>query len=106
MTASGNDDNPTNGDKASESPEDLGVLEFPCEFPIKVFGHDEDNFENWVFELVCRHVQDPSEVAATSRPSSGGKYLAVTVVVTVYDRAQLDGIYIELTGHERTLMVL
>jgi uncharacterized protein len=79
---------------------------FPCSFPLKVFGHDTGDFEALVLEVVRRHVGGDEDLAVTSRPSSGGKYLAVTVTFTAESRQQLDALYFELSQNQRVLMTL
>lgn len=82
------------------------VLEFPCQFPIKVMGHAQEDFESLVATLVRQHVPDLGEAAIRSRPSKEGNYIAVTVVVNATSREQLDAIYYELTACEHVLMAL
>ena len=82
------------------------LLEFPCEFPLKVMGLAEDGFDALVVAIVRRHVADLAEGAVRATPSSQGKYVSLTVTVRAESRAQLDGLYTELSGHERILMVL
>ncbi len=82
------------------------LLEFPCDFPIKVIGRAAPDFDALVFGLVRAHAPDLGEGALRSRHSGGGRYQAVTVVVRATSRAQLDAIYRELTACERILMVL
>lgn len=82
------------------------LLEFPCEFPIKVMGHARDDFESLVATLVRQHAPDLGEAAIRSRPSKQGKYLAVTVTVNATSREQLDAIYYALTACEHVLMAL
>ncbi|MFN2309573.1 MAG: YbeD family protein [Gammaproteobacteria bacterium] len=82
------------------------LLRFPCDFPIKVVGHGEADFELEVIARIRCHAPDLSEGAVRSRPSQGGKYLAVTVTVRATSQAQLDAIYRALTDWERALMVL
>ena len=82
------------------------ALQFPCDFPIKVVGHQHANFEMEVVARVREHVPDLGEGAVKSRPSQGGKYLAVTVTVRATSQAQLDAIYQSLSGWDRALMVL
>lgn len=82
------------------------ALQFPCDFPIKVVGHLHVNFEVEVVARVREHVPDLGEGAVKSRPSQGGKYLAVTVTVRATSQAQLDAIYQSLSGWDRALMVL
>lgn len=85
---------------------DDSPLQFPCRFPIKAVGHAEGNFDALVVEIVQRHVAVLHEGAVQTRPSQGGKYLAVTVVIEAQSREQLDNIYRELSGHERVLFAI
>ena len=82
------------------------LFEFPCTFSVKVFGLASDDFDAVVVELVRRHVPDLAEGAATTRPSRGGKYHAVTVTFEATSKGQLDALYQSLTDHERVLMSL
>jgi putative lipoic acid-binding regulatory protein len=79
---------------------------FPCSFPLKVFGHDRDDFEALVVEVVRRHVDGDEELTVSSRQSGGGKYRAVTVTFIAESRQQLDALYLELSQNKRVLMTL
>ena len=65
------------------------LLEFPCDFTIKVMGYAEDDFDALVVSLVREHCQDIAEGAVTTRTSKGGKYLSVSVTVTATSKPQL-----------------
>ncbi|MDT4332603.1 YbeD family protein [Methylomonas sp. MED-D] len=82
------------------------LLEFPCQFAIKAMGKSRDDFDAIVVEIVRRHVEDIREGAVTSRPSKGGNYTAVTVVIEATSRGQLDAIYLDLTACPDVLMAL
>lgn len=82
------------------------LMQFPCDFAIKVMGQATDNFYDLVLEIVRHHCQDFAENAVTTRPSKGGNYISVTVTIVAQSRQQLDALYQELSGHERVLMVL
>ena len=82
------------------------LLEFPCDFPIKAFGHDTGDFGALVVRLVRQHAPEVTEDAVRTRASSGGRYLAVTVTVRARSRSQLDDIYHALTAEERVLVAL
>jgi len=82
------------------------LLEFPCEFSIKAMGLATPEFDAVVVEIVRQHAPDLSEGAARIRPSSGGKYLAVTVTINATSKKQLDTIYQALTDHKLVLMSL
>lgn len=81
-------------------------LQFPCEFPIKVFGNTSDEFEIEVLTIIRKHVPDLSENALRTRPSKDGKYLALTIKITAQSKAQLDDIYRELSANPHVLMAL
>ena len=82
------------------------IMEFPCNFPIKVMGVAEENFDMLVVNIVRKHAPDLTEGAVKSRMSKQGKYVSITVTVTAKSRQQLDNIYMELTAHEKVLMAL
>lgn len=81
-------------------------LEFPTEFPIKVIGKDGDNFQAVVIEIIQRHVVDLDMARVTTRPSAGGKYIALTATFVASSREQLDALYLELSAHEQVIMLL
>ncbi|MEE8118691.1 MAG: DUF493 domain-containing protein [Gammaproteobacteria bacterium] len=82
------------------------LLEFPCEFPIKVMGRDEPGFQEIVEALVRRHVDEKTELQVALRSSRNANFVSVTLKFEVQSRDQLDNIYRELTAHELILMVL
>jgi len=81
-------------------------LSFPCDFPIKAMGRDEDDFDALVVGLVRRHSPDLLEGAVKSRRSRRGRYVSVTVTIQAESREQLDSIYMDLCAEERVLMAL
>lgn len=83
------------------------LLEFPCDFPIKVMGRDEDDdFRSEAVAIVEAEVGPLPEGAVTSQPSRNGRFLSVTVTVRAESREQLDSLYRRLSHHERVLVVL
>ena len=82
------------------------LLEFPCSYSVKAMGESGDDFDQLVFDLVALHVDNLAPDAVSSKPSSKGKYTAVTVTFTATSKAQLDAIYYALTGHERIKIAL
>ena len=85
---------------------DQSLIEYPSAFPIKVMGLQVAGFEAAML-AVARHF-DPGFDAATieRRPSSGGKYLGLTLTVTATSREQLDELYRTLSTHPMVKMVL
>ncbi|MGZ3236753.1 MAG: HP0495 family protein [Burkholderiaceae bacterium] len=82
------------------------LIEYPSEFPIKVMGAMQDDFAQTIVEVVIQH--DPTFHAGKMemRPSSQGKYLALTVTVTATSREQLDNLYRALSSHPMVKVVL
>lgn len=89
-----------------EQPSDQELFNFPCDFPVKVMGKDDGQFEFLVVTSIRKHFPDFAEAAVSTRPSKGGKYLAVTVIVKATSREQLDNLYLELTGKDEVLWAL
>ena len=87
-------------------PPDQSLIEYPSRFPIKGMGANVVGFVHAVTEVARRF--DPSFDAATVeiRPSSGGKYLGVTVTITATSREQLDELYRTLSTHPMVKVVL
>ncbi len=74
-------------------------------FPLKAIGYNADDFEAFVATVVKTHAPQSAQTTS-SRPSQGGKYLAVTVTFVAESRAQLDAIYQELKDSGRVLVAL
>ena len=87
-------------------PPSASLLEFPCQFPIKIMGLAGPDFDVLVVEIVRRHVTDLDDNAVRANRSREGKYVALTITVEAHSQSQLDALYVELSGHERILMVL
>jgi len=92
---------PISNDSRKES-----LIEYPCDFPIKVMGARVDGFA----EAMCLVAQefDPGFNPATieMRPSKAGNYLSVTLTIRATSREQLDNLYRALTGHPMVKVAL
>ena len=82
------------------------LIEYPCDFPIKVMGARVDGFAQAVIEVMLRHAPDFEPAGAEMRPSSKGNYLAVTCTFRALSQAQVDAMYRELTAHPMVKVVL
>ena len=82
------------------------ILEFPCEFPLKIMGRDETAFREAAVTIVEAHAGPVAEDAVRSRSSRDGNFIALTVTIVATSRAQLDAIYADLSAHDDILMVL
>lgn len=82
------------------------LLEFPCDFPIKVMGTRSDDFAQTVVDIVLRHAPDFAAGTVEMKLSSSGNYLSVTCTVRAHSKPQLDALYQELSGHPAVKVVL
>lgn len=82
------------------------LLEFPCEFPLKVMGRNEPGFREVVLALVETHAGTLAGDRVSQRESRDGNFLALTLRVHAESQPQLDAIYEALSAHDRILMVL
>ena len=89
-----------------EIPAEESLIEYPCRFPIKVMGVNVDGFVRAITEIARRF--DPGFDAAEIelRPSSGSKYLGVTITINATSRDQLDELYRTLSTHPMVKVVL
>ncbi len=88
----------------NEPPKSL--IDFPCAFPIKVMGVNEDAFLPTMLEVVRLHCPEFDADCIVTRESSGGKYLGLTLTVQAQNQDHLDDIYRALTGHPMAKYVL
>jgi hypothetical protein len=82
------------------------LLRFPTEFPIKIMGAASDEFRSLAIGIVTRHFGELDPASIEERPSSGGKYLGLTITVRAESKAQLDAVYTELTSCRQVLVAL
>ena len=82
------------------------LLQFPCDFPIKVMGQRQDGFAQAVLEVVLRHAPDFDAAGMEMRPSAQGNYMSLTCTIRAVSREQLDALYHELSGHPLVKVVL
>lgn len=82
------------------------LLEFPCQFPLKIMGRAEDQLAQTVLAIVLRHAPDFVGASMEMRASSGGNYVSLTCTVTATSQEQLDNLYRELSGHPLIKYVL
>lgn len=94
-------------DSSSQTPPAReSLIEYPCDFPIKVMGERVDGFVHAITHIAKQF--DPGYDASTVelRESSSGKYLGVTITVRATSREQLDELYRTLTSHPIVKVVL
>ena len=82
------------------------LIEYPCDFPIKVMGAMHDDFAQTIVELVLEYDATFDAGKVEMRPSTKGSYLGLTVTVRATSREQLDNLYRALTAHPMVKIVM
>ena len=93
-------------DKGNDAANQETLLEFPCEFPIKIMGERRDDFAQTMVDIVLSHAPDFIAESVEMRASSGGKYLSITCTIRATSKPQLDNLYRELTAHPMVKVAL
>ena len=85
---------------------DEDILEFPCDFPVKAMGYATPDFEEHIISVVTRHATLAKPRQVSTRESSGGRFLSVTVSVEARSREHLELIYSDLKEDNRVVYIL
>jgi putative lipoic acid-binding regulatory protein len=85
---------------------DATLLEFPCDFPVKITGRESAAFRTLARELVEKHTGPLDDSRVRSSLSRNGSFVSITVTVHAQNQQQLDSIYREVTAHVDVLMAL
>lgn len=85
---------------------DQSLLEFPCDFPVKIMGRESAAFRSLAREMVERHVGPVNDNCVQSSLSRNGSFVSVTITVHAQNQLQLDNIYREVSAHVDVLMAL
>ena len=86
--------------------QDSSLIEYPCEFPLKIMGPTRAGFAQAVLEVVRRHAPDFDGATMEMKTSKHGKYLSVTCTINAVSREQLDALYQELCDHPMVVLVI
>ena len=82
------------------------LIEYPCDFPLKIFGEAKPGFAQAIAEVVRAHAPDFESKTIEMRSSSNAKYISLTCTIRATSREQLDNLYRDLTSHPMVKMVL
>lgn len=82
------------------------LLEFPCDFPLKIMGSNHPEMRATIVSVVVVHAPDFDETTVEVRESSKGNYLGLTCTVRATSQEQLDNLYRALTAHPMVKVVL
>ncbi len=82
------------------------LIEFPCDFPIKVMGVRHDDLGQQLLAIVQAHNPGFDASTVEMRPSSQGNYIGYTFTIRATSQQQLDDLYRALGQHELVKLVL
>ena len=82
------------------------LIDYPCDFPIKIFGQSQPGFVQAVIEVVSHHDPDFQAGTIQTKSSSKARYVSLTCTVRATSREQMDALYQELCDHPMVVMVL
>jgi putative lipoic acid-binding regulatory protein len=75
------------------------IFNFPCDYPVKIFGKKCVEFETIVCDIISKHCGKIHPNQIKKRDSKKGNYQAITVNILATSRAQLDNMNKELQEH-------
>ena len=85
---------------------DKPLIEFPCDFPIKIIGTYSVTFNQDITTIILKHFPKTDASNISYRQSEHGNYAAVTATVYPTCQQELDALYQELTQYPGMKMVL
>jgi putative lipoic acid-binding regulatory protein len=82
------------------------LVEYPCDYPIKIMGRSRPGFAQMIVEIVVRHAPGFDPATVEMRSSREHNYLSLTCTIRAQSKLQLDSLYQELCDHPQVVMVL
>ena len=82
------------------------LIEFPCLFPVKIIGLNNDFFIDEIKEIVLKHAPNFQDCDFSHKLSEKNNYLAITVRILALNQEMLDEFYQDVTKHPHVKMVL
>lgn len=85
---------------------DQSLMEFPCDFLIKIIGKNSSEFARDITSIIHSHFPKTPADLIQGKPSQQGNYLAISATIHALDQISIDALYLELTKHPDIKMVL
>ncbi len=82
------------------------LIDFPCEFPVKIIGINSSSFINEIKEITLKHFPNFNDTALVQKPSQKNNYIAITATVFAENQDMLDAYYRDVTQNKQVKMVL
>ncbi len=90
----------------SNQQEEETLIEFPCEFPVKVMGAAVPEFHQCIETIAKKHDSEFVSEETKQKNSKTGKYVSLTLNIHAKNKNQLDCLYQELTDSELVVWAL
>ncbi len=90
----------------AEVKDEESLIDFPCDFPLKVMGSAIPEFHHRMVEIASKHDSHFNDDDTKLKHSKTGKYTSLTLNIHAENKAQLDALYQELTDCELVLWAL
>lgn len=81
-------------------------LTYPCEFPLKIFIRPDEETAARIAQLAQAQLAPGTPLSRSSRLSSGGKYMALTLNFIADDAEQLDRVIKAVTADPGVILAL
>jgi uncharacterized protein len=82
------------------------LMEFPCLFPVKIIGINNQNFIDEIKQTTLNHFPNFKEEDLTQKLSEQNNYLALTVTVLAENQLKLNAFYQDITKNKHVKMAL
>lgn len=93
-------------DNTQDIPLEESLIEYPCDFTIKVMGAAIPEFRSQIITIASKHDPHFNETKVTERYSKNNKYLSLSIKIVAQNRGQLDALYRDFTACELSQWVL
>ena len=81
------------------------LIQFPCDFPIKVIGQYSPEFKDTITAIALKHDPHFNSDTIRSTLSQESRFCSLNLMIHATSQLQLDALYQELTAHPATSMV-
>ena len=82
-----------------DKPNNDEVFNFPCEYPIKIFGKKCIELESSICRIISQHNGGIYPNNINTKVSKKGNYVSITVRIIATSRVQIDTINSQLQQH-------
>jgi putative lipoic acid-binding regulatory protein len=82
------------------------IIEFPCDYLIKIIGRAGDDFDMRIIAIINKHQDKPFEGHLQQKDSKEKNYRSFTITIRATSKEQLQALFEDLKKDEDVMMVL